>query len=64
MTLNKPYKPGVLKVQLVVVSPNKEPSELTGLDRSSSSMWCLNKFISSSYKNLFRLGVEKDLERE
>ena len=64
MTINKPYKPGVLKEQLVVFSPNKESSDLTGLDRSSSFTWCLDTFISSYYKKLFRSGVEMDSERE
>jgi len=62
MTINKPYKPGVLKEQLVVVSPSKESSELTGLDRSSSFTWCLNTFISSYSKELLRSGVETDSE--
>lgn len=64
MTINKPYMPGVLKEQLVVVSLNKESSELTGLDRSSSFTWCLNTFIPSYYKKLFGSGAEMDSERE
>lgn len=63
MTINKPYKPGVLKEQLVVVSLNKESSELTALG-SSSFTWRLNTFLPSYYKKLFGSGAEMDSGRE